>query len=154
MTQETLNQPTSNVNISFQQKSIGLSLVITSGATLYYVANVWPLWSADLATDTMSAGYGRLVLTTIGLIIITEIVLQTVLAMGAGSVPAVTEHQKAAAVKAKRNAYLALTIGMFAIVGSAFWYQATPFEMANLAIIFFAIAEIVKFASQLFYGRR
>ena len=43
---------------------------------------------------------------------------------------------------------------MLAAVGSVFLQELTPFCTANLAILSFALAEIVKFGSQLFYGRQ
>ena len=44
MKQEITNRTGNDLNnISFQQKSTGLSLVITSSATLYFVARAWPM---------------------------------------------------------------------------------------------------------------
>ena len=88
MKQETINRTNSNTfNASFQQKSTGLSLVITSSAAIYYFVNMWPMRPIDLANDVIPAGYGSLVLNTLALIIGIQIVLQIVLAIGAGSTP-------------------------------------------------------------------
>ena len=60
-------------HISFQQKSTGLSLVITGGATLYFIARAWPMRSTAVAGDAIPAGYGGLVITTVILIIVAQI---------------------------------------------------------------------------------
>jgi hypothetical protein len=154
MKQETLNRPDNALNnISFQQKSAALSLIITSSATVYYFANMWPMRPIALENDIIPAGYGNLLLTTLFLIIVAEIILQIVLVIGAGSAPAAA-HEKNAALKARRNAYGVLAFGALAAIGSVFLEELTPFCTANLAFLGLAFAEIVKFASQLFYARR
>ena len=155
MKQETMNNANpSNTNFAtFQQKSTALSLIITSSATLYYFANMWPMRPLALASDVLPAGYGSLVLSTIALIIGAQIVLQIVLAVGSGNAPTATQHEKLASLKAKRLAYGVLTLGMFVAIGSVFLEELTPFCTANLAILSFAIAEVVRLAAQLFYTR-
>lgn len=155
MQQEGTNQSTNTMNsISFHQKSTGLSLIITSSATIYYFVNIWSMQPSAVTNNVIPAGYGRLVLTTLILFILAQIVLQVVLAFGAGSAPAATAHEKAAALKATRNAYGVLTFTIFAAVASFFWSELTLFHSADLLIIGFALAEIVRFASQLFYARQ
>jgi len=155
MTQETLNRPENGLSdISFHQKSTALSLIITTSATLYYIANMWPMRPIALANDIIPEGYGSLLLTTIGWIILAEIILQIVLVFGAGSAPAALAHEKQAALKARRNAYGMLAFGALAAIGSVFLEELTPFCTANLAFLGLAFAEIVKFGSQLFYARR
>lgn len=154
MKQETINPTNSNpFNASFQQKSTALSLVITGSATAYYIANMWPMRPIALANDIIPTGYGKLLLTTMFLIVAAEIILQIVLVFGAGAAPAAA-HEKEAALKARRNAYGVLAFGALAAIGSVFLEELTPFCTANLAFLGLAFAEIVKFASQLFYGRR
>lgn len=155
MKQQALNQPQNDLtNISFQQKSTALSLIITGSATAYYIANIWPMRPIALANDIIPAGYGSLVLNTITLIVLAQIVLQIVLVFGSGVAAAPTEHEKVAALKAKRNAYGVLTFGIFAAIGSVFLEELTPFCTANLAILGFALAEMVKYVSLLFYARK
>lgn len=155
MKQETVNRTNSStLNASFHQKSMGLSLVITSSAALYFIANVWPMRSAALAGDTLPAGYGGVALITLVLMVVAQIVLQTVLVIGAGSAEPATAAEQAAALKARRNAYFVLVAGMLAAVASVFLEALTPFDTANLIILGLALAEIVKFASQLLYGRQ
>jgi len=153
--QETMNQSEKALRtISFQQKSTILSLIITGSATAYYIANMWPMRPIALANDIIPAGYGSLLLTTMGLIILAEISLQIVLVFGAGSAPEALAHEKQAALKARRNAYGVLAFGALAAIGSVFLDELTPFCTANLAFLGLAFAEIMKFASQLFYARR
>lgn len=155
MNQKTMNRTNnSTINASFQQKSIGLSLVITSSAVLYFIANVWPMRSAALAGDGIPAGYGGAALITLVMIVVAQIVLQTVLVIGAGSAEPATAVEQTAALKAKRNAYFVLVAGLLAAIGSTFLEALTPFDTATLAIVGLALAEIVKFASQLVYGRQ
>ncbi len=112
MKQQALNQPKNELsNISFQQKSTALSLIITGSATAYYIANMWPMRPIALANDIIPAGFGSLLLTTMGLIIVAEIILQIVLVFGAGSAPEALAHEKQAALKARRNAYGVLVFG-------------------------------------------
>lgn len=154
MNQADIQPTTSKRDVSFQQKSAGLSLVIIASTAVYYVANMWPMRPIALANDIIPDGYGSLLLTTLGLIIVTQIVLQIVLAVGAGSTPAATAHEKTAALKATRNAYGVLVFGVLAAVGTVFLQELTPFCTANVAILSLLAAEIVNFASQLVYGRR
>lgn len=154
MKQQTLNQSENTLsNISFQQKSAALSLIIIGSTTAYFFANMWPMRPIALATGTIPAGYGSLVLTTIGLIIVTQIIMQAVLAFGAGAAPAATSHEKLAALKAKRNANGVMVLGILAAVGSIFLPELTSFCTANLAFWGLLFAENVKYASQLYYAR-
>lgn len=155
MNQETINRTNSNTfNASFSQKSTGLSLIITISAALYFIARLWPMRATALVSDTLPAGYGGLVLTTLTLLIVAQIVLQTVLVIGAGSAGAATAVEQVAALKARRNAYYVLMVTILSVVASVFVTALTPFDTANLAIMGFALAEIVQMASQLFYGRQ
>lgn len=155
MTQKVPKNPENTLsNISFQQKSTALSLVIVASATAYYFANMWPMRPVALENNIIPDGFGSLVLGTVGLIITAQIVLQIVLVIGASTAPAATANEKIASLKASRNAYVVLTTGIFAAVGTVFLDGLTPFCTANLAIISFLLAEIVQSGSQLFYGRK
>jgi hypothetical protein len=81
-------------------------------------------------------------------------VLQAVLAIGAGNIAPPTAQERTAALNATRNGYAVLTAGVFATIGSVFLPELTPFCTANIAILAFALAEIVKNTSQLIYARR
>lgn len=138
-------------NISFQQKSTALSLVIISGATLYYFSGAWPL---DLTTNVIPEGVALRIMTTIVLLILAQIVLQIVLTFGSGSAPAATAAEKTAALKASRNGYGVLTLVIFAAVGGIMLLGLNMLFVVNILVLGFATAEIVKLTSQLFYGGR
>ena len=154
MTQATTAHPREGRHMSWQQKSAALSLVIIGSAGAYYVANMWPMRPIALATDTIPAGYGGLVLSTVALIIGAQIALQAVLAVSAGAVPPAAERDRQAAWRATRNAYGVLVFGVMAAVGSVFLEELTPFCTANIAILGLILAELVKYGSMLLDGRR
>lgn len=155
MKQDTFNRPANALStLTFQQKSTALSLIIVGSATAYYFANMWPMRPIALATDTIPAGYGSLVLTTVGLIIVAQIIMQAVLAFGAGAAPAATAHERLAALKARRNASGVMAFGILAAVGSIFIPELTSFCTASLAFLGLILGENVKYVSQLFYARR
>lgn len=155
MKQETINQTNHNTfNASFHQKSAGLSLVIISSAALYFVARAWPMRPAALSSNTLPVGYGGLVLTTLLLIIVGQIVLQSVLAIGQWSISAARVGEKMAGLKARRHGYFVLAAGILAVIGSAFVEALTLFDTTSLAILSLILAVIVQQASLLFYTRR
>lgn len=141
-------------SISFQQKSNALSLVITGSVASYFFANSWSMRPAAMANEALPAGFANLVLSVTILFILAQIVLQIVLAFGSGSAPAATAHERAATLRATRNAYAVLGAGLFAAVGAATVTALPLFYLVNLLILGFLLAEIVKFSSQLVYVRR
>lgn len=101
----------------------------------------------------MPAGFPLLAVATLVLVIAVEAVLQAVLAIGAGAVPAPTQQDREMVRTAKGVAYGVLAVGVLVTFASLF-LGATPFVMANLALFAFVLAEIAKFAAQLYlYGR-
>ena len=140
-----IHKNSSKITASFQQKSSGVSLVIINTIAIYYFIKVVEMARQG---DAMPVGFGQLVLTTLILIVVAEIVLQTVLTIGVGSASAPTQRDREAAAKAKLNGYRVLAIGTLATFGSVF-FDATPFMMANIALLAFVLAEITRFASQL-----
>ncbi len=154
MTQEIVSQKEGQViRASFQQKSAGVSLFIIGSTAIYYFTQAWPMRPIALAGTAIPDGYGSLVLTTMGLITLAQIVLQIVLVIGAGSASKPSLYDKEAALKATRNAYGVFAAGALAIIGLLF-VDFPAFCMANLAMITLLLAEVTKFASQLFYGRQ
>jgi hypothetical protein len=135
---------------SFREKSAGVSLVVILAIAIYYSVNLYELVQAGLPRP---AGIGQLALGTLVLIIVVETVLHIVLAIGAGHVSATTQHDREVALKAKRNAYTLLVVGVLVTFVSLF-FDAAPFVMAHLALLSFVLAEITKYASQLVYYRR
>ena len=145
----------SPVAIPFRQKSSGLSLVILSSIGIYYAVKSFELWqTSGEGAANLPAGFSLLAITTLVLVIVVEAVLQAVLAIGAGEVAAPTERDREVARSAKGVAYAVLTVGVLVTFASLF-LGATPFEMANLALFAFVLAEIGKYAAQLYlYGRK
>ncbi len=138
------------INAPFRAKSAGVSLVAILTIGMYYFVNVLDLLPAE---DGVPDGALALAITAVVLIIIIESALQIVLFIGAGKVEAYNECDEAISVKSSRNAYFILTIGVFATFASAF-VGVTPYVMGNIILLFFLLAEMVKFGSQLLYYRR
>lgn len=140
--------------IPFRQKSSGLSLVILGSMGSYYAVRAFGLWQASSeSVSEVPAGFPLLAVATLVLVIAVEAVLQAVLAIGAGAVPAPTQQDREVVRTAKGVAYGVLAVGVLVTFASLF-LGATPFVMANLALFAFVLAEIAKFAAQLYlYGR-
>ena len=141
------------IKATFQQKSAGVSLFILSSMAAYYVSQAWPMRPIALAGTPIPAGFGSLVLTTFGVIIFAEILFQIVLVIGAGAVDKASVKQEIASLKAQRNGYGVLVAGLLMVIGLLF-VEFPAFCMANFAMLALLLAEIVKFASQLFYARK
>ncbi len=146
---EMKHYTTHHINASFRVKSAGVSLVALLIVGIYYFANVLTLPSTESVPD----GAFGLVFTAIVLIVVVESALQIVLFIGAGRVEDRTERDVAIATQSARNAYRVLTVGVFATIGSLF-IGVNPFEMGNILLFGFLIAEIVQYGSQLMYYRR
>lgn len=144
---------TDRINLTFQQKSTVVSLIITLFATVYYFTNAWQLQPIAEASGTIPDGFGSLILNTVLVITISQIVLQIVLAFGSGSAPTKTAHEVQASLKAQRNAYFVLIFTIFVSIAS-FWGDIILFYSVDLLIIGFVLSEVVKHASQLFYARK
>lgn len=144
------------MNASFQQKSTGVSLVIVLSIAIYYFMNVVGMIQTGAALQANTAlptGYWQLAIATLVLLIVVEAALQAVLAIGAGRVPAPAQRDHSVALKANRNAYTVLAVGVFMTFGSLF-FTPTSFVMGNILLFVFVLAEITRFASQLIYYRQ
>jgi hypothetical protein len=151
---ETLTAETpQTIKATFQQKSAGLSLFILSSMAAYYFSQVLPMRPIALAGTPIPAGFGGLVLTTFSVIIFAEMLLQIVLVIGAGAVDEPSKQQKLVSLKAQRNGYGVLVAGLLMVIGLLF-VEFPAFCMANFAMLALLLAEIVRFASQLFYARK
>ncbi|MGC1308483.1 MAG: hypothetical protein WA885_14760 [Phormidesmis sp.] len=151
MSQQTLNRSRKQeINAPFRAKSAGVSLIAVLLIGIYYIANVIALLPGEQAVPD---GALSMTISAIVLIVIVETALQIVLFIGAGRIEARTEHDDVIAAKASRNAYLVLTFGVFASFASML-ADVTPFEMGSILLLAFLFAEIVKFASQIFYYQR
>lgn len=141
--------------VSFQQKSNLVTLVVVATIALAFFARVRGMAQAGAteAGAALPAGYGGLVLTTVILIAIVEAVLQAVLALGAGAVPAETARDREASRRAQRNGYGVLVAGVFLTFSSLFW-NPSLFVMGNLLLLSFVLAELTRLASQIFFYQR
>jgi len=152
MKQTTTAPKTGSVtNGSFQQKSAGVSLIVIVATGMYYFMKVIELLQAGApfeAGSNLPDGYWQLAVGTLVLIIVVEATTQTVLAIGAGRIPALTERDIEAALKAKRNAYAVLAVGVFMTVGCLFLIPS-PFVIGNVLLLFFISAEVVRYVSQI-----
>lgn len=151
MTQETItSQENGQIHASFRQKSASVSLVVISSIAIYYFVQAYGLLQSG---QSMPDGALLLIVSTFIAIIVVEAVMQIVLVIGVGKVSSVTKRDEIVGMKATRNAYFVLMIGALATFGSAF-LAVTPFVMANLVLLAFILAEIIRFASQLVYYQR
>ena len=138
------------LSASFRQKSAGVSLFTIFLIGMYYVANLMSLLPSS---QPVPDGALSVVITTVVLIVIVESALQIVLFIGAGKIENRTELDDVIATQASRNAYVVLSVGVFAVFASMF-AGFTPFQMGSTLLLAFLLAEIVKFGSQLVYYRR
>ena len=149
MSQNILKRGEQEINAPFRVKSAGVSLVIVLAIGSYFIANLLTVLPSDQAIPD---GALSLTIITIVLIVVVEATLQIVLFIGAGRIEDPSEHDTTVTAKAARNAYLMITVGIFATFASMF-ADFTPFEMGSLLMCTFLLAEIIKFASQIVYYR-
>lgn len=150
MSQKVTHRPIpQSFNAPFRVKSAGVSLVTILIVGCYYFANLLTLLPSG---EGVPEGALNLMITTILLIIVVEAVLQIILFIGAGQIEKRTGHDDSIAARASRNAYLVLTLGVFATLGSMFVGFAL-FEVISILLLAFMVAEVVKFGSQIVYYR-
>jgi hypothetical protein len=138
--------------LSFREKSVGISLVATIVIFGYYFANVIEGFASD---DLDQADLFWLFVSVVVMMIVVEVVLHIVLVIGAGQeyVDITDERDRIIELKATRNAYFLLTAG---VIASFFGLllATEPLLMANILLGFLVGDELLKFASQLYYYRR
>lgn len=134
---------------SFRVKSIAVSWVVIMVTALYAATQILGLATVEAA---MPGEAWQIVAGAMICVTLVEVVLQAVLAIGAGKVPAATELDRMIAARATRNAYWVLLAGVYLVVGGIF-LNATPFMTVNALLLFFVFAELIKLTSQLVYYR-
>lgn len=145
MKQDVLNTPSeAPQNAAYRQKSAGVSLVVIAIITLAYLVNAWQLYQSGAPLAGYLGQQGRSILWIIAI----EIALQTVLVIGSGRVAAAGDVDRLAALTGTRNAYFVLMAGVFAALGSLL-FNPEAILAANLILLGFLLAEIVRYASQL-----
>lgn len=149
-TQEINHSSTEQINAPFRVKSAGVSLFALLMIGMYYFANVLSLLPSD---EALPDGAVSLVLTAVLLIIVVESVLQTVLFIGAGKIEDRTAHDDSANLVSGRNAHIVLTVGVMVTFGSMI-IGFTPFQMGNVLLLAFLLAEVVRYSTQIVYYQR
>jgi hypothetical protein len=146
------------MNMSFREKSIWISLISTLLIFGDYFLNV-------IALANLSEAVAK---TAIVLIIIVEIIFQTVLALNnhkAANLGA-DERDKLFEYKGNNFGYTVLVIGVLLTLGrmvsleispefiEQFKVLNIPFLTAHILLFSFILSEVVRFSAQLYYYRR
>jgi len=149
------------MDLSFQEKSHWASLIAIVGVFGYHFYNVLGADEAITTVEFMVRLIGVIIV-----IVVIEIVLHTVIAItaikDAEDGGALDERDVLVNHKAYRNAYFVLFIGVLHIIGyvvagdinGGLRWQVTPANTANLLLLVLVVAEIVNYASRLYYYRR
>jgi hypothetical protein len=142
------------LNTSFHTKSAGISLVVIVVISIYYFASVLVQLDIPMRADaSLPGGLWQLGITTLVLLIVAEVALHIVLTIGAGRAAASAKPDGDVESKAMRNAYFILAAGVLISFGTLF-FNASAFVMSHILLLFFVLAELTRFASQLIYYRR
>jgi hypothetical protein len=154
------------MNMSFREKSIWISLISTLLIFGDYFLNVIAL--ANLSEAVAKTTALELSIRAFVLIIIVEIIFQTVLALNnhkAANLGA-DERDKLFEYKGNNFGYTVLVIGVLLTLGrmvsleispefiEQFKVLNIPFLTAHILLFSFILSEVVRFSAQLYYYRR
>ena len=150
--------------MSYKEKSIAISMFITSYILYYYITGLYDLSINNLLSNETQMA---LVRSAIILVIILEIVSQTIIAIidHKQADQKDDERDKSINLIASRNAYIVLVIGIvsaifhaqvitFIPINIGFTELSNSYNLLNIIISSFLVAEIIKYITQLFYYRR
>lgn len=141
------------MNMSFQEKSIWISLVVTTIIFGYYFVKAFDVFLNPFSNNP---GLVSLLMGVVILTIIVEIILQTILSIfskkeaSAGN----DERDKIIKFKSFRISYFILIFGAWVAVISLLVPKSTTLFMANIIIFFSILSELFGFVTQLIYYRR
>jgi hypothetical protein len=148
------------LDMSFEEKSVWGSLVAMVVCSFYYFSEVFGLYADGGAPDPYRAGV--LGISLLIALIVIEIVYHSILAIGTRSTES-DERDRWIETRASRNAYVALGVGTFGLVGhlvvgahfgAPYLERLTDaFAIVNLLLLAMVIAEVVKYVSQIVYYR-
>jgi len=140
------------MNISYQEKSIWISLVTTILIFGFYFTQAVRVFNNPDLSNTILTGF---FLGAIVLVVAIQIVLQTILAIANRKVAekAGDERDSLIELKATRISYFILVFGVW-VAGSSMFISPSPVVMANIIMFFFILSEVVGFTAQLLYYRR
>ena len=149
------------MDLSFQEKSILGSLIITVGLFGYYFLKVFKILTSGSSADALMLP--SILIGVVVAVVVVEIVYHILITLR--SEPMDDERDKLIEAKATRYSYIVLVAGCLTTVGHSLFsvlaqepaqerlIQA-PIMFANLIIFSFIIAEIVGFSMQLYFYRR
>jgi len=140
------------MNLSFREKSLWISLVVTLSIFGFYYLRAFSVFSnAAIPNESLMGLFiGVIVLT-----IVVQVVLQSVLAIAnrKEAASAGDERETLIELKATRLAYFILAGGVW-IAGVSIFVLPSALITANIVLFFFILAEIVGFSARLFFYRR
>jgi len=150
------------MDFSFKEKSVIVSLVVTLLIFGWYFYRVF----FNLALTANEALSVSDLIGIITLIVILEIVIHAFVAIREKS-PVENERDKLIELVSCRNGYWTLCVGIWflfihlIIEGSATWFNLyhnlifmSPSYLAHLLLLFFVLAEVVFFVTQIYYYRK
>jgi hypothetical protein len=140
------------MNLSYQEKSIWASLIITSLMFIYYFSRVLGVLTNPEIPET------SLIIVFIGVITVTifaQIVIQSIMAViyrdevkDGGD-----ERESLIRLKATSISHYVLISGVW-IACMSFYLNPSALMLMNVFIVFFVVSEIVGFVTQLIYYQR
>ena len=137
------------MNKSFQEKSIWISLTTISLIFGYYFVRIFKMASQDEINIAQSI---VLLISVIVMVIIVEVVFHIIIALR-NRPQALDERDRLIELKATRNAYFVLVLGIFLPI-ACIAASVRPFIVAHVIMFIFVLSEIAQFLSQLVYYRR
>lgn len=140
------------MNMSFQEKSIWISLVSTILIFGYYFTQAISVFKNPDVHKTNLIG---LFVGVIFLVVIIQIISQSILALVNRKEAEKGEDERDHLIKLKatRMSYFILVFGVW-VTGISMLILPSPLVMANIIMFFFILSEIAGFTSQLLHYRR
>jgi len=140
------------MNMSYQEKSIWISLFTTILIFSYYFTNAFSALNNIDSNKTKIIG---LFIGVVALVVIVEIVLHIALSFAyrKDTDKGKDERDKWIELKATRNAHFLLIVGVW-ITGVSMLMTESSLVLANIIMFFFILSEILGFATHLLYYRR
>ena len=140
------------MKLSFKEKSIWISLIITILLFGIYFTLAFTVFTNPYDPSTNLIG---LFVTVITVYIIIQIILQAAIALvhKKEAESGADERDHLIELKATRISYFILACGVW-IAGTGMVILTSQLLMAHIIILFFILAEVVGFSTQLFYYRR
>jgi hypothetical protein len=139
-------------SLTFQEKRIWVSLLTTLVIFGYYFKNVYESFRSSAVDPGEMIG---LFISVTVMLIIVEIFSEILLSFGAGrdAKQPKDERDRLIELKATKFAYYLLMAGIW-ISFAAVFSTSPRITMPNALLFFLVLAEVVKFALQLFFYRR